>query len=164
MRAYLDRRALVAAADPSTERPGELGPMTPAVARFLQRLRRTPADAWLRQAAADEHIASKLRAGTAAASLAERRAGSLEDRLARARLRDIMDAMPAVARRIRQRIDEELSGHDGIATVGTLAQMRRAARLAACALAARPMLADDEFARLYRPFASLIPADELTAP
>jgi hypothetical protein len=167
MHAYLDRQALLAATDPSgrqpTDQAGRYGAMTAEVSAFLARLRRTPADAWFRQASADEHIVAKLRAGTAAASLAERRAEPREDRLARARLRTIMDSMPIVARRVRRRIDEELGVLDGIATVGTLTQMRRAARLAACAVAARRLLTDDEFDRLYRPFATLIPPEELAS-
>ncbi len=161
MQAYLDRQALLAATDLPTDQPGRYGPMTAEVTAFLTRLRRTPADAWFRSATADEHIASKLRAGAAAAPLAERREQARLDRLARARLREILDSMPMVPRRNRRRIDEELGVLDGIATVGTLTQMRRAARLAAGAIAARELLTDDEFARLYRPFATLIPPEEL---
>jgi hypothetical protein len=160
MQAYLDRQALLAATDLPTDQPGRYGAMTAEVTAFLTRLRRTPADAWSRSAAADEHVVAKVRPGSAAPP-AERREEAREDRLARARLRVILDSMPMVARRVRRRIDEELALLDGIATVGMLTQMRRAARLAAFALAARPLLTDEEFARLYRPFATLIPPDEL---
>ena len=134
------------------------GAMTAEVAAFLARLRRIPADSWFHSASEDAHIRARLQPDRAMRG----RLDVQEDALARGRLRGAMDRMPGVARRIRRRIDEELTNLDGITTVGTLTQMRRAARLAAFALAARPLLSPDDFARLYRPFESLVPPAELT--
>jgi hypothetical protein len=83
------------------------------------------------------------------------------DRMARARLREAMEAMPDVVRLIRRRIDGELTVCDGIAATAAVVRMRRAARLAACAIAARPALSTAEFERLYRPFRTLIPPQDL---
>jgi hypothetical protein len=147
------------ASDAGVGREDWYGAMTAQVAAFLARLRRVPADAWYRAATEDGHI-------VASATLAPavlRRREVREDEAARARLRQVMDSMPAVARRIRRRIDEELTVLDGIATVSTLTQMRRAARIAACAVAARPFISDADFERLYRPFERLVPTEELAA-
>jgi hypothetical protein len=73
-----------------------------------------------------------------------------------------MDTMPSVVRRIRMRIERDLTILDGIVAPAALARMRRAARLAACALAAEHMLSHEEFERLYRPFLGLIPPADLT--
>ena len=147
-----------AASDPASQ-PDGYGATTAEVSAFLGRLRRIPADAWFRSASSDDHIRAKLHP----TGLDSHQLEARSDELARARLREIMDTMPAVARRIRRRIDEELTNLDGITTVATLTQMRRAARLAACALAARPFLAPEDFERLYRPFQPLVPPAELPA-
>ena len=65
------------------------------------------------------------------------------------------DADPHAAGDERPR--DDLASIDGIAPPGAVARMRRAARLAACAVAARPFLSPAEFERLYRPFRMLIP-------
>ena len=135
------------------------GPMTPQVVAFFARLRKVPAEAWAAAAAHDAHI--NVHEET-------RRPGDGEpvgdimydleaDQLARANLREAMETMPDVARRIRHRIDDDLSILDGIASRTATARMCRAARLAALALAARPMLSPSDFERLYRPFDNLIP-------
>lgn len=161
MHASRELQAFLAPGDAAAAQPDSLGTLSAEVTTFLGRLRRIPADDWFRAASADGHIRAKLQPNDIAVPLPTRRRDAREDQLARARLRDVMDRMPAVARRIRRRIDEELTILDGIATVGTLTQMRRAARLAACAIAARPFLSAEDFERLYRPFDSLIPASDL---
>ena len=133
------------------------GPQTPLVIAFFGRLKRIPAAEWHRVAAADPHVG--VRESTAAtppdptAYLREAQA----DLVARAHLREAMDVTPGVARRIRTRIDQELAILDGIAAPAMVTRMRRAARLAACALAAKPLLPAEEFERLYRPLAEVIP-------
>jgi hypothetical protein len=142
-------------------RHGWYGEMTPQVAAFLERLRRIPAEAWATAADRDPHIAP-ADAATDDGQRAMQFLRDLEtDQLARARLRDVMEAMPDVVRRIRRRVDEDLTVLDGIASKVSLSRMRRSARLAACALAARPHLSVAEFERLYRPFRTLIPLEEL---
>lgn len=133
---------------PSTR--GRYGAMTGQVQAFLAELRRVPMDAWRQAAETDRHM-------NAVAGPSDQ--ADDPDRLARARLRQVMDTMPDVVRRIRGQIDGEMSVLDGIAPPPDVARMRRAARLAACSLAARPQLSPEEFDRLYRPFTSLIPPD-----
>ena len=163
MYAPLTPRTILAESDALTLRRDRYGETSAEVVAFLGRLRHVPASTWGRSAAADAHIIAKADPSVAAVPSAARRRQLQDDRLARARLREIMDTMPEVARRIRRRIDEELTILDGIATVAALTRMRRAARIAACALAARSQLTPQEFARLYRPFRSLIPPEELAA-
>lgn len=161
MHASRELQAFLATSETSSDLSGQpegYGAMSAEVTAFLARLRRIPADAWFHSASSDAHIRARLHPDVSERSRLEEE----EDALARGRLRGAMDRMPGVARRIRRRIDEELSNLDGITTVGTLTQMRRAARLAACALAARPLLTADDFERLYRPFESLVPPSELT--
>lgn len=144
----------------STDRFGEA---TPYVVAFFRRLRRIPVGAWSQQAASDPHAAKPRMTDTAIPAI-ERTPDAVADSAARARLREIMDTMPDVVRRIRQRIDHEVAVVDRMAPRATIARMRRATRLAACAIAARPWLTPDEFDRLYRPFAEIIPADSLDMP
>ena len=144
-------------------RHGWYGAMTPQVAAFLERLRRIPAEAWATAADRDPHIAAPADASSDDGQRAMQFLRDLEtDQLARARLRDVMESMPDVVRRIRRRVDEDLTVLDGIASKVSLSRMRRSARLAACALAARPHMSATEFERLYRPFRTLIPLEELT--
>jgi len=133
------------------------------VIAFFGRLKRVPIAVWHRSAQADPHIGAREpgaadEAPAAVRTLREEQA----DQVARARLRDAMETMPGVVRRIRRRIDQEMAIVDGIATPETVTRMRRAARLAACAVAARPLLTPDDFARLYRPMADVIPPHELS--
>lgn len=122
---------------------------------FFWQLRRIPIGAWCSLAEADPHITAARvheRPSPASDGVHEVQA----DRVARARLREVMEGMPTVVRRIRSRIDDEIGIVAGIASPVMVGPMRRAARLAACALAARPWLSPEEFVRLYRPFAELI--------
>lgn len=135
------------------------GPMTPQVVAFFSRLRKVPAEAWAAAAAHDAHI--NVHEGTGRpgdeAPVGDVMYDLEADQMARANLRQAMETMPDVARRIRHRIDDDLSILDGIASRTATARMCRAARLAALALAARPMLSAEDFERLYRPFDNLIP-------
>lgn len=144
------------------------GSMNAAVTAFLSRLRRIPAAAWLECAECDPHGTKSADAAVAVPLTAEPGVPALHyfresqaDEAVRVRLREVLDTMPAVVRRIRNRIDLELSVFDGIAHPAAVARMRRTARLAAFAIAARPMLSPDEFERLYRPFRSLIPTSDI---
>ena len=75
----------------------------------------------------------------------------------RRRLHESIESMPVVARRIRQRINSDLAVFEGMMPASAVQRMRRAAHLAAFALAAWPLLSSDDLRRLYRPFADLIP-------
>ena len=136
------------------------GATTAQVMAFFGQLRRVPIGAWCELADSDPHVAtsSDLERQTAAVDIARE---AQADRMARAHLREVMETMPSAVRRIRSRIDREIGIVEGIASPGTVRRLRRSARLAACAVAARTFLSPGEFARLYRPFAELIPTTEL---
>jgi len=132
------------------------GATTAQVLAFFGQLRRVPIGAWCQLAENDPHLLpiDELERQMAAVDLARE---AQADRQARAHLREVMETMPNAVRRIRNRIDREIAIIEGIASPTTVRRLRRAARLAACAIAARPLLSPSEFARLYRPFAELIP-------
>jgi hypothetical protein len=139
------------------------GDMTPHVLAFVAQLRRTPVAAWRHAAETDRHMEARPAGWPLSPGPGPNRDDD-PDQLARARLREVMNRMPDVARRIRARIDHEISALDGIAPPPAVASMRRAARLAMCSLAARPFLEPEVFARLYRPFTGLIPIQPHGAP
>lgn len=132
------------------------------VLAFFRRLTRVPIGAWCTMADTDPHITrhGEVDQQTAAVDIARE---AQADCLARAHLREVMETMPDAVRRIRNRIDREIGIVEGIASPTTVRRIRRAARLAACAIAAQPWLSSGEFARLYRPFAELIPTTALDA-
>ena len=138
------------AADASVQR--WYGAASAHVVRFLHQLRRIPAATWLRVAAKtpleDDGHADRL----ASPVLDEQ-----VDYAARRRLRAVLEPMPAVVRRIRARVNNDLAVFEGILPDVAAQRMRRAANLAAFALAAQPELSPDDFRRLYRPFIDLIP-------
>jgi hypothetical protein len=150
-----DPIAVPAAAD------GWFGAMSGQVTAFLAQLRRIPADAWRDCAEADPHVDMSPLVARSGGSSMEVLVESEADRRVRARLRDALEPMPAVVRRIHSRIDTELAVFEGIMTPLAMTRMRRVARLAALALAARAALTADEFERLYRPFRELIPDVDL---
>ena len=139
------------------------------VVAFFGRLRRVPIGTWCRMAGDDPHVTAP-RSGSEGLPPASDSPGdpllpeAQADRVARARLRELIEEMPGVARRIHRRIDDEVAVVAGIAPPEMVVRMRRAARLAACAVAARPWLSPEEFERLYRPFAELIPLGSLDTP
>jgi hypothetical protein len=125
------------------------------VALFLHQLRSLPASMWL---AATEHIdiaddAPRAERIGAISPMLEAQA----DYAARCRLHRVLESMPAVVRRIRQCVNNNLAIFDGIVSEAALQRMRRAANLAAFALAAHAQLSREDLQRLYRPFADLIP-------
>ena len=129
------------------------------VVQFLNNLRMTPASSWLEVAATapieDEPIGDR----TITPLLEEQ-----VDYAARRRLHAVLESMPAVVRRIRNRVNNDLAVFEGIMPSAAMQRMRRAAHLAAFAVAARPHISADDFRRLYRPFIQLIPPpDELLA-
>jgi hypothetical protein len=138
------------------------GAATGHVVAFLGQLKRVPVQAWHYAAQSDPHIeGGEASPDDTAWGAANAAFDTDADRAARARLRDAMETMPHAARRIRRRIDHELAALEGIVSATAVTCMRRAARLAACAVAARPLLSADDFARLYRPFEALIPLHRL---
>lgn len=140
-------------ARPAGSEHDRYGRMTAEVAAFLQRLRRTPLEMWMRSA--DVHASTHARSGGRANTTAD------SAHAVHARLRGVMDTMPHVERRIHRRIEREAAIAHGIAPADAVARMKRAAGLAACAVAARPFLAPEEFEHLYHPFHDVIPHEEL---
>ena len=129
------------------------------VVRFLNSLRTTPASTWLEVAASAPSEDDAIGERTVAPLLEEQ-----ADYAARRRLHAVLDSMPAVVRRIRNRVNNDLAVFDGIVPVTAMQRMRRVAHLAAFAVAARPNISAEDFRRLYRPFLQLIPpSDELLA-
>ena len=137
--------------------PGRFGSATESVKLFLNKLRRIPLEEWARCAEPDPRLEP---AADAAPSLAQLRELERDDE-ARNRLHAVMESMPEVASRIKHRIDTSLAVAESFASRATVARMRRVAREAAYAVAARPSLTASEFERLYRPFSTLISAADL---
>ncbi|HVX42124.1 MAG TPA: hypothetical protein VHB25_21365 [Gemmatimonadaceae bacterium] len=120
------------------------------VVQFLHDLRCLPASMWL--AAADQCDPIDGHAHPADVAATEHDADGPERRL-----HVVLNSMPVVARRIRQRVNSELAVFDGMIPEPAIQRMRRVAHLAACALAAGPLLAREDLERLYQPFADVIP-------
>lgn len=124
-----------------------------SVQRFSERLRHMPLGVWAELAErVNVHLADAPASREASASAA-----------ARARLREIADEMPGAVVRVRGRVLELISCAEGFLRPEVLVRMKKVALTAAIALAARPQLASEEFDRLYAPFASAIPLEELAA-
>lgn len=85
------------------------------------------------------------------------------DARARHRLRRVMDGQPATVARVRRRIEDTMEAADGFVSRSAIPRMQRVALTAALALVARADLPAEDFHRLYRPFADLIPERELPA-
>lgn len=85
------------------------------------------------------------------------------DAKARHRLRRVMDGQPATVARVRRRIEDTMAAADGFVSRSAMPRMQRVALTAALALVARADLPAEDFHRLYRPFADLIPERELPA-
>lgn len=132
-------------------RDGWYGAMTPDVVAFFAWLRALPAEAWAEIATREPHH------DRAISPLALLRALHA-DRVARSRLRDVMQSMPKVVPRIRRRVDELLAVLDVVAPHAKATRIRRAVRLAACAIAARAALAPGDVAVLVRPLEELVGA------
>ena len=129
--------------------------MTPAAVAFLERLRRLPLGVW----------------ADAAARLDDEGGLATDDGVstpvtdaARARLRQLVDRTPTVAARVRRRVHDLVAVAQGFLHPREVARMKKAALTAALAVHVRPALRPDEFARLYAPFAALVPLETLDAP
>lgn len=128
------------------------GSASAGVSRFLHALQGLPARAWL---AASEAVATPRRRGLdpSYVPLME----ELADQAARHRLHEALKAMPGVVAHVRRRVDDLLRTFEDVLPAPSLARMRRAARLAALAIAAQPHLRPEDVARLCRPFRGLVP-------
>ena len=156
-------RALAFAPAPSLTPHTRYGEATVPVKEFFFRLRRVPLAEWLKCAEGRPCLEPALADVDVVPSLAQLQ-DAQRDEAARVRLTEIMESMPNVVRRIRQRIDADLAVAERIAPRAAVAAMRRVAGVAACAVAARPHLTPDEFERLYSPFvAQISPADLQTS-
>jgi hypothetical protein len=120
--------------------------------QFTERLRRLPLGIW----------ASVAEARPARAPGGESDAEGA-DAAARARLRRAADEMPGTVARLRQRVYGLVAVTEGFVPPGASARMKKVALSAALALAVRPYLTEADFARLYRPFAEVIPLETLPA-
>jgi hypothetical protein len=141
----------------TTPRPEPLA--TPAssesasiVLAFYQRLRRLPLGLW----------ADAARPAAALPGVA--RAAQLPGKHARAQLREVMNARPRTVARHRRRVQHAVAVAEGIVDGPAAMRMKKVTLAAALALTARPLLPEDVFARLYAPFAELIPLRDLSSP
>ncbi len=128
---------------------------------FHQRLLHLPLGRWVEVAMTDPHadrapVDELVRFGELVDDVAR-------DAEARARLRAVLDAYPAMVAQIRARVASTAAAARGFTSDDIVSRMTRVALCASLAIVARPDLADDEFARLYRPFERLIPINELPA-
>ena len=116
---------------------------------FFARLRKVPLSAWIDAAVpfADVRGEDDFESEPTAA--------------ARARLRAIVDRMPAGLTLAKERVQDYAAVAEGFAPHGVVSRMKRVALTAALALLARPLLSQAEFDRLYKPFSALIPVEEL---
>lgn len=153
-----------------TPRPQGTGepPLAEPVRRFLNCLHRLPLRAWIDAAVTDPQGERPLPMAPVADALQtteewERTTLADPDVAARHRLREIVQQLPHAAVRVRRRIETMAGVADGFAHPAVTLRMTRVARTAAFALLARDQLSDDEFRRLYRPFAHVIPLDEVGA-
>ena len=128
------------------------GELPPVVLGFLEHLRRLPLGTWADAAhLADDAILSPASDTTTPSTAATR-----------ARLRQIMDDAPGVAMQTSRRVRNLAAMASGFVHPADVVRMKKTALAAALALVARPMLAEDDFARLYAPFADIVPLRELT--
>lgn len=151
------------------------------VKSFLVHLQRLPLQAWIDVAVTDPHgerpipLASLTDAPLADApeqAGQESELGRASDEegdpadpdvAARRRLRKVLAPRPHEVARVRHRIDGFAGIADGFAHPAVTMRMTRVARTAALALLARDQLSADDFQRLYRPFAAIIPPEQLTS-
>ena len=126
----------------------------PIVVAFYRRLRNLPLGAWADVALGAAPIGDDRRPAAGDPSSAAQ---------ARARLREIMNVRPRVVARHRRTVQQTVAVAEGFVHRAVAARMKKVALTASLALAARPWLTEETFARLYAPFADLIPLDELTA-
>jgi hypothetical protein len=73
-----------------------------------------------------------------------------------------MDEAPGVAMQTSRRVRNMAAVANGFVHPADVVRMKKTALAAALALVARPMLGEADFARLYAPFADIVPLHELT--
>ena len=147
---------------------GSEPPLAEPVDRFLGALHKLPLGAWIDAAVTDPQgerpipVAPASGAADLLQTTAEWERSTLADPdvAARHRLREIVERLPGTVR-VRRRIDTIASVADGFTHPAVTLRMTRIARTAALALLAHDQLTADEFRRLYRPFAHIIPLDEV---
>ena len=128
----------------------DVGELPPIVRAFLERLHRLPLGAWVD---AGRRLEELDRRGT----LGGRRSANS----VRAQLRALVEDVPHVAQRVRERVLDLVAATHGFVHPAEAARMKKAALAAALALAARPSLDAERFAEVYEPFAALIPIASL---
>ncbi|HEX6629949.1 MAG TPA: hypothetical protein VF048_02610 [Gemmatimonadaceae bacterium] len=125
--------------------------LPPVVLGFLEHLRRLPLGTWADAAHLADEAVIGAPAGAAAPSAAD----------TRARLRQIMDEAPGVAMQTSRRVRNLASMASGFVHPADVVRMKKTALAAALALVARPALGEADFARLYAPFADIVPLTEI---
>lgn len=128
----------------------DVGELPPIVRAFLERLRRLPLGAWVD---AGRRLEELDRRGTLGATQSAS--------VVRSQLRQLMEARPHVAPRVREQVLHLIAATQGFVHPAEAARMKKAALAAALALAARPSLGAERFAEVYEPFAALIPIASL---
>jgi hypothetical protein len=135
------------------EEPIRAAELPVAVKRFSERLRHLPLGVWAELSERIDYVRE--------ADLTSYAEDHNAVAAARARLRQVADGMPNAVTRVRGRVLELVSCAEGFFRPDTLRRMKKVALTAAIALTARPQLAQEEFDRLYEPFAGVIPLEDL---
>lgn len=120
---------------------------------YLHRLRRLPVGAWCDAARALDQAEQRSRTQPGTDSI----------EAAHAALRRIVAGMPGLAVQTQRRVQNMAEVAQTCLHVADASKMRRAAVTAALALAAREMLGEGVFERLYAPFEPFIPLGDLVA-
>lgn len=126
------------------------------VVDFYQRLRQLPLGVWVDAAQAVEPTTGRVEPPAPGEQLPPADA-------ARARLRSIADGMPSIVTQTRRFVHDLVGVAECFVHPAIVARMKKAALTAALALVARPALGEEDFARLYAPFAGFIPPSVLGA-
>jgi hypothetical protein len=126
-----------------------IGDPTPLARAFFASLRRLPLSTWV--------AVARLTWRSKEEPFNE----SAEYRLARRRLRHVMDGMPWMVGWVKRQVGDTVDVASAFLPGVASKPLTRVALIAAFALIARPYLSETDFTRLYEPFAGLIPPDEL---
>jgi hypothetical protein len=138
---------------PPPDRTQHGAELPPVVVEFNQRLRKLPLGAWA-DAAVQNEEPGRVEPPAAGEQLPPTEA-------ARARLRQIADDMPSVVTQTRRYVHDLVGVAECFVEPEVVARMKKTALTAALALVARPALGEEDFARLYAPFADFIPPNGL---
>lgn len=120
---------------------------------YLHRLRRLPVGAWCDAARALYEAEQHSRTQPGPESI----------EAAHASLRRVVAGMPGLAVQTQRRVQNMADVAQTCLHIADASRMRRAAVTAALALAAREMLGERVFERLYAPFEPFIPLSDLVA-